>query len=406
MKRLFLLTTVLACSICLCGITTPRKIVLRKISLADAKKAASREHKLIFMAIGTSWCGPCKHMEQNVFTNDSVSNYYNTHFVCIKLDLEHGEGIEIGNRFHITSVPCYIFLDSTDNLAYKMSSAMSADLFLAHARRANDPNRNLLYYAQHFEEKQNNLRFIENYLDLLYMAGLDSKKVLERYLSLQQDSLISAKNWTILRKHAKDIYSPEFAFLVKNQKAYATKVSNEEEVTDVLNRRIEKEFERIIDSDTFSQTAFDSAKSYVASLAYDNGDKLVFEAQLKAAIKLEKWEEYTTLCLEKAEHFYLGKPVDLQYFSEIAYYISNHFPPGPLLDKAEFWVKQDVEKQPGYFPCITYAGILYKKRNYDEALKQAIRAKDFAKQTGYKLIITESETLIKSIRKEIYSVKN
>ena len=30
------------------------------------------------------WCGPCKMMAKNVFTNTKVGEYYNTSFICIK----------------------------------------------------------------------------------------------------------------------------------------------------------------------------------------------------------------------------------------------------------------------------------------------------------------------------------
>ena len=37
-------------------------------------KKAKKENKLIFVDCYTSWCGPCKILSRNVFTNDAVLN--------------------------------------------------------------------------------------------------------------------------------------------------------------------------------------------------------------------------------------------------------------------------------------------------------------------------------------------
>lgn len=39
-----------------------------------------------------SWCGPCKLMEKNVFTDKNVADFYNKNFVNARIDMEKGEG--------------------------------------------------------------------------------------------------------------------------------------------------------------------------------------------------------------------------------------------------------------------------------------------------------------------------
>ena len=40
-----------------------------KGTFKEAKALAAKEHKIIFMDAYTSWCGPCKRMAKNVFTD-------------------------------------------------------------------------------------------------------------------------------------------------------------------------------------------------------------------------------------------------------------------------------------------------------------------------------------------------
>lgn len=51
-------------------------------------KKAKKEKKLIFVDCYTSWCGPCKLLARDVFTNDEVADFFNANFVNAKFDME------------------------------------------------------------------------------------------------------------------------------------------------------------------------------------------------------------------------------------------------------------------------------------------------------------------------------
>lgn len=382
-----------------------RKLLFQKISLQEARVKAAQEHKLLFLDVITSWCGPCKNMEKTVFTNDSVADYYNANFLNIKLDLERGEGLVIDKQFDIRAVPTYLFLDSAGNLVYKMLGAMSASQLVAHGKTANNPEKNLVYYQNHFPEKKDNLQFLEEYLQVLMVADITSGDALKAYISLQKDELVSEKNWKIIKAHARDIYSDEFAYLMTNRKAFAEKTDSGE-VTDILDSRIRNAFDKIVhDTNTFKVADFTRAKDYVASLNYEQGGQLIFEAELELALVTKNWDAYALLCLEKAEFYYLGKPTELSPLSEIASHINEHFGPGKLMDKAEFWAKIDAERDPYYFSCLTYAQILYRNNKNEEALAMAKKARKFAMEMGDEDSIKSADELLKKIYKKTYTQK-
>ncbi len=54
--------------------------------LAQAKK----ENKMIFLDAYATWCGPCKQMDSEVYTNSAVANFYNANFINVKYDMEKG----------------------------------------------------------------------------------------------------------------------------------------------------------------------------------------------------------------------------------------------------------------------------------------------------------------------------
>ena len=70
-------------------------VEFRDLTFRQALEQAQKEGKLVFMDCYTSWCGPCKNMLNNVFTLPEAGEFMNAAFVCVKFDMEKGEGKEL-----------------------------------------------------------------------------------------------------------------------------------------------------------------------------------------------------------------------------------------------------------------------------------------------------------------------
>ena len=92
--------------------------------------------KLIFVDVYTTWCAPCKRMEQEVFPLTEVGKVYNASFVNYRLNAEQGEGIELAKRFAVRAYPAYLFLDSSGTLVYRTGDFMQAAEFIAAGKLA------------------------------------------------------------------------------------------------------------------------------------------------------------------------------------------------------------------------------------------------------------------------------
>ena len=84
----------------------------RHVSFAEGVAAAKAENKLVFIDFYTEWCGPCRMMANNIFPQKAVGDYFNEKFVCLKIDAEKGEGVELAKRFKVTAYPTFIVLDA------------------------------------------------------------------------------------------------------------------------------------------------------------------------------------------------------------------------------------------------------------------------------------------------------
>jgi thiol:disulfide interchange protein len=90
---------------------------------------SAKENKLIFVDIYAVWCGPCKLMAKNIFTQPKIADQFNAKFVNYMIDAEKGEGVMLAEKYQVASFPTYLFIDSSGKLVYKIEGAMSADKF-------------------------------------------------------------------------------------------------------------------------------------------------------------------------------------------------------------------------------------------------------------------------------------
>lgn len=83
-----------------------------KGTFAQALAKAKQENKKLMVDCYTLWCGPCRYMATKVFPTEQLGKFMNEHFVCMQLDMEHGEGPERNKIFQVKAYPTFIFFDA------------------------------------------------------------------------------------------------------------------------------------------------------------------------------------------------------------------------------------------------------------------------------------------------------
>lgn len=111
-------------------------VAFRDADFAAAKKAAASEGKPIFMDAYASWCGPCKYMTTNVFTQDAVGKFINNNFVPVKYDMEKGEGPKLRGDYGVTAYPTFLIIDSNGKELARVVGSAPAEEFIAKIKAA------------------------------------------------------------------------------------------------------------------------------------------------------------------------------------------------------------------------------------------------------------------------------
>jgi len=78
---------------------------------AKALQEAKKQDKLIFIDAYTTWCGPCRMLKKNTFTDKAAGEFFNKHFINIALDMESGDGIAFGEKYQIRAYPTLLIMD-------------------------------------------------------------------------------------------------------------------------------------------------------------------------------------------------------------------------------------------------------------------------------------------------------
>lgn len=72
-------------------------------SFEEAVELNKTERKKIFIDVYTNWCGWCKKMDQNTFTNSRIAKILNEHYYPVKLNAETTDTIYFDGHEFVNS---------------------------------------------------------------------------------------------------------------------------------------------------------------------------------------------------------------------------------------------------------------------------------------------------------------
>lgn len=85
--------------------TTAQENKVEWLTLSQAEERMAKEPRKVLVDVYTTWCGPCRMMDQNTFQNPEVVKYINEHYYAVKINAEGPDpisfrGTEYKNEGH------------------------------------------------------------------------------------------------------------------------------------------------------------------------------------------------------------------------------------------------------------------------------------------------------------------
>ena len=90
---------------------------------ALAKSISS--NKPIFVDTYTDWCGWCKHMDKEIFSDEEVANYFNENFICMNIDGDAESSASFITKYEVSGYPCLLILDGQGNVLNRSDGAIT-----------------------------------------------------------------------------------------------------------------------------------------------------------------------------------------------------------------------------------------------------------------------------------------
>jgi len=175
------------------GFSQNRSIRFNEKPWQEIVALAKKENRMIFLDAYASWCGPCKWMAANMFTIDTIADYYNKTFICASIDMEKGEGISLRKKYGIRAYPSLLFLSPDENMVHeKVGAAQKVQDYFDMAMVAQNPEECLAAYIKKYNAGNNSPQFIQTYLYRLADAYIPVNTVMSKYFATQNSCIYVA----------------------------------------------------------------------------------------------------------------------------------------------------------------------------------------------------------------------
>ncbi|TDQ08115.1 thioredoxin-like protein [Pedobacter metabolipauper] len=206
--------------------------------ISDAKSwnevllKAKAANKKVFVDVYTTWCGPCKWMDAEVFNKKEVADYYNSTFINVKVDAEKGWGTAFAKTEGVDAYPTYLFFDQNGKVIYNAKGSMPVSKFLMEGKTAavQSYNEEDVQKRMKLASGKYDADFLYSYLTSIPFdkRPQDIEQLIEKYLSLvPEDSLGSQKVNRIIKINAPvilDENSLTFKAFLKQYRQYPFKL--------------------------------------------------------------------------------------------------------------------------------------------------------------------------------------
>jgi len=186
-KKNIALTLLFAC-VLFVGTAFSQGIDFKHIAFEEASQQAKAQDKLVFIDFYTEWCGPCKRLAAGPFKEQANGDFFNQHFISLKLDAEK-EGRKAASRYQVRSYPTLLFVNGDGEIVHRGASRNGDDLigFGKEALNAVNAKYSWEKLQELFPGKQDDEAFLKIYYQKMVEFGVDASEGIDAWLKVQTE---------------------------------------------------------------------------------------------------------------------------------------------------------------------------------------------------------------------------
>lgn len=352
---------------------------------AQAQAEAKKSGKQLFVDAYADWCGPCKYMDKNVFVRDEIGDFFNTHFVNYKMDMDGAEGQVFGQTYDISSMPTYVFVTPTGQVSMRQSGAMEAADFLELGKNAHQLASLQAAYAAG-DRSDALIRQL-----LLLQAGSDSKEGREMakafFAAKPVEYIQSREGFDLWCHYAEDDQSREFAYYFQHKDKFSREFGDQ--AVQPLIGVYEVQYRRAMESrdqaaiERLAKILGNAAPLVSEAVAKETESELYFNFYVQS----EQWEKFFDYA-PKYLDLYAKDKGDLRVSAAYQYVL--HATKAQHLKYAEGLMRSHISDfGPNYYNGHVLASLLHRQGDTKSAVAVAKEAIQYAKLNAMDHALTD-----------------
>lgn len=336
------------------------------ISVVEKAKSTN---KLVMVDAYTDWCGWCKVMDRETFSDSLVGVFVNERLVSTKVNMEEGFGLDLAMKYRVSFYPQYLFFDGDGQLIGRLGGYIESAPFIAQLTEIITPDNYLPQLSAPMDFVMDYPVFYKNSFKKRKDRTYPSEQEVTTFLDSRSD-LTDEVSWAVISRFVSD---GKYADSVISNRVLLSEKFGTDEVVDKLASFVFAEVKTAI-KDSSEVTLLDALDS-ADELLGPEAENYKLRYRLYFYQMTQDWDAYTAIGNEIAKS---AIQYDASTLNQIAWNLYEHDLNESNLKDAVWWMKIVSEKEPTYAYLDTYAAILFKVKNYSEAKTVAKRAIDAA----------------------------
>lgn len=375
--------------------------------IAQAKK----ENKMIFVDAFTTWCGPCKYMSANIFTNEAVGQFFNKNFISVKVQMDttskdltevkrwYSTAHDMGIKYKIIAYPTFLFFDPGGKIVHRIVGSMEAEEFIDKSKSALDAEKQYYTLLRQFNNGKKAPDFLMKLIsaaEVAYDMPVLSKAA-NQYLSNPDIDPITNENIDFLLKYTFHTSDKGFQLMQKNEDAINQKLNNTAATDKMVDIIIEDKISPIMTEDKDFEARLKKVQPVLQEKYSKLADKCILKSRLIYYKNIEDWHAFEIYVQQfMAKYGQSSTPEELNNFAWTIFDNSNN---QLLLQEALKWSKKSLELKEEISYLDTYANLLYKTGNKTEAIiweEKALEKASDADKRIFEATLTKMKSGVKT----------
>ena len=346
-----------------------------------AIELAKKGNKLLFIDFYTTWCSPCKKLDKIVFQNDSIRQILGKDYILLKYNAENDTVFHLSKKHHVSSYPTAIVLNS-EGYVVNRKYGFPGENFQTLSKNVLDFTHQTLEvdkrneYLQGYSNKVRVSQYPQFYIDFVNRTNIRPKAedILDFFES--KENFLMEEDFSTLCYFADESPSIVGDILLKDMQNYI-KLYGEQDLSRALYLIASGKFGTAIAEN--NQEKYDRAIAFaIKALGQETVDEMLPRFEIDRLKAQNKWQEVLEIYKIKKDKGEMEKGL----INHVCWDIYKNCEDKAVISKCVDWMKELTINHPEFSYLDTYAFLLYKSGNKEEAKKVAERAIEVGKQEG------------------------